>query len=335
MSAYRRWAPVCIAVLAILALGACGGSYPQSSLTPNSDVAWKIQHLFSRIFWLAAVVFVVVEGALLFAVIRFRERPGRPRPRPVHGNTVLEIGWTLAPAIVLVLIAVPTIRTIWEVDRPPPGDVLRVDVIGHQWWWEFRYPELGVVTANEIHVPVGRTVDLHLTSGDVVHSFWMPRVAGKRDVVPGHENRLWFTVDSAGTYSGQCAEFCGLSHALMGMRMIAQEPGEFGAWVERMRLPSTTPDGKLAAEGRELFLRSACIGCHTVRGTPAAGVLGPDLTHVGARGTIGAGLFENTPAERARWLRDPPAVKPGVKMPNLNLDEDQIARLSAYLGSLR
>ncbi len=194
----------------VLALGACGGPFPQSALDPASDFAWRLQDLFEGIFLWAVVVFVLVQGALIVAIFRFRERPGGPSPKVTHGNTLLEISWTLAPAIVLVLIAIPTIKTIWIIDSPPPGESLVVEVIGHQWWWEFRYPDLGIVTANEMRIPVGQQIDVRLTSADVVHSFWFPRLGGKRDVIPGHETQIWFTVDSAGLYLGQCAEFCGL-----------------------------------------------------------------------------------------------------------------------------
>jgi cytochrome c oxidase subunit 2 len=345
---------------AALLLSACGGPYPQSALDPNSDFAWKLQHLFEGIFFWAVVVFVLVEGALVYTIIRYRARSSADKPRPVHGNTLLEISWTLAPAIVLVIIAVPTIRTIWDVDRPTRDpSALRVEVVGHQWWWEFRYPELGVVTANEMHVPVGRTIDVRMTSADVIHSFWFPRIGGKRDVIPGHENQIWFTVDSTGVFPGQCAEFCGTAHALMKMELVAQTQEEFEAWARYQAGPAVGTPTPVSADstsadtgaappdtlpqamravlkaGEQAFLASGCIGCHTIQGTPAAGVLGPNLTHVGSRRKIAAGILDNTPEEMARWLRNPAAVKPGVLMPNLNLDEDRIRTLVTYLESLK
>ncbi|MFQ5746397.1 MAG: cytochrome c oxidase subunit II [Gemmatimonadota bacterium] len=336
-SSHTGWvrAGLALGLLAAIAVTSCGGPFPQSALHPNSDFAWKLQDLFRGIFWWAVVVFVLVEGALLVAIIRFRARPGDPRPRAVHGNTILEISWTLAPAVVLMLIAIPTIRTIWEVDRPPAGEAMVIEVVGHQWWWEFRYPEQDVVAANELHVPLGRTVNVRLTSADVIHSFWFPRIGGKRDVIPGHETRIWFTADSAGTYLGQCAEFCGLAHALMKMRLVVEPEADFAAWVEANRAAAASPVGDLATEGGRAFLASGCMACHAVRGTAAAGTVGPDLTHVGSRGTIAAGVLENTPEAMARWLRDPQAVKPGAKMPNLGLDEARIEALVAYLGGLR
>ena len=319
---------------ALLGLQACAGDYPQSALHPSSDFAARLDALFDNIFWWAVGVFVVVEGALLYAVWRFRERDEDDRPEPVHGNTLLEIAWTLAPALILVAIAIPTIRTIFIVDNPPREDALVVEVTGHQWWWEFRYPEQEIVTANEAHVPAGRPVEFRLNSADVIHSFWVPKLGGKRDLTPGRETGLWFTADSAGVYRGQCAEFCGTAHALMGFRIVAREPAAFEEWVARTRGPSTEPTDSLAIAGKELFLRSACIGCHRIEGTPAAGIVGPDLTHMGSRMTIAAEVLPNTPENMARWLEDPQAIKPGNTMPDLGLTDEQIRLLVAYLESL-
>jgi cytochrome c oxidase subunit 2 len=323
----------------VLALGlvACSGTLPQSTLHPISDFGQRIDDLFRRIFWFAVGVFVVVESLLVYAVIRFRDRGEEGRPEPVHGNTKLEIAWTLAPAVILVLIAVPTIRTIFVVDNPPPAAdrALQVDVIGHQWWWEFRYPSLGVVTADELHVPVGRTVELNLTSADVIHSFWVPRIGGKRDVIPGHKNMLWFTVDSAGEYPGQCAEFCGEEHALMRALAIAQDPASFQAWADSQKLDAPEPTDSLAIEGKQLFTNGICISCHTVRGTQAQGIVGPDLTHVGSRQTLVATVMENTPDNMFHWINNPDSVKPGTKMKFPKLPEDQVRKIVAYLQSLK
>lgn len=320
----------------VLLLTACGQEYPQSTLAPLSDASREIQGLFVSIFWWAVVVFVIVEGLLIVAVWRFRDRGDGKTPKPVHGHTLMEIGWTLAPAVILILIAVPTIRSVWILDLPSPDpDALEVEVIGHQWWWEFRYPELDIVTANELHVPVGRTVSVSLESADVIHSFWFPRASGKRDVVPGHRNELWFKMDSTGTYPGACAEFCGESHALMMMEMVVDSAQDFEVWTQRMQQPALEPTTPLAQAGKDLFLSSACIACHRIEGTTAQGVAGPDLTHVGSRQKIAAGLLENSPVELARWLRAPEAIKPGVLMPNQNLTEEQIEQLVAYLSSLR
>lgn len=315
---------------------ACSGEYPQSALHPASDFAERLDGLFWQIFWWAVGVFVVVEGILIYTIIRFRARPDSERPKPVHGHTLLELGWTIAPALILVAIAIPTIRTIFVVDNPPPeGADLTIEVIGHQWWWEFRYPELGIVTANEAHVPVGQTVDLRLRSADVLHSFWVPRLGGKRDLVPGRENFIWFRPDSVGVFWGQCAEYCGIAHALMGLRFIVDEASDFDAWVASNQAPAVEQNEGLASQGRDVFMNSACISCHTIRETQALGRLGPDLTHVGSRLTIAAGVLDTNAENLARWIRDPQEVKPGSLMPNTGLTDQQVEQLVAYLLSLR
>lgn len=319
-----------------MAVEACGGGYPQSALHPSSDVAGRLDGLFDYIFWLAVVVFVVVETVLIVTLFRYREKRKRERPKPVHGHTGLEIGWTVVPAIILIAIAIPTIQMIFLVDRPPEtDDVLTIEVIGKQWWWEFRYPDEEIVTANEAHVPVGRTVEFRLRSADVVHSFWVPRLAGKRDMIPGKENMLWFRADSAGVFWGQCAEYCGTAHALMGFRIIAEPAQEYAAWSDRMRAPAPEPTERLARLGRSVFMSNACIGCHRIEGTEAAAAVGPDLTHVGSRTTIAAGLLENNPENLSRWIANPQKVKPGNLMPNMRLTDEQVTQLVAYLMSLR
>jgi len=326
---------VALLTLATISLGACGGPFPQSALDPASDFAWKLQDLFEGIFFWAVVVFVLVEGALIVAILRFRERPGGPEPKATHGNTLLEISWTLAPAIILVLIAIPTIKTIWDVDRPARGESLVVEAVGHQWWWEFRYPDLGIVTANELHIPVGQQIDVRLTSADVIHSFWFPRLGGKRDVIPGHETQIWFTADSAGLYLGQCAEFCGLSHALMKMQLVAESPADFEVWVEGQLADAVVTDSVSFAEGTQAFMRGGCIACHKVRGTVAQGVIGPDLTHVGSRRRIAGGILDNTPENMERWIRDSRGVKPGSLMIVPELDDETVNRIVEYLQGLK
>ncbi len=331
--------PAHLVVLLVVGLAAwqgCGGEYPQSALHPSSDFARRLDGLFNQIFWWAAGVFVIVEGILLYTVFRFRERPGGPRPQEIHGNVLMEVGWTLAPALILVAVAIPTIQTIFVVDRPTTDeDAVVVEVIGRQWWWEFRYPELGVVTANEAHLPLGRTVDLRLRTADVLHSFWIPRLGGKRDLVPGRENHLWFRPDSVGVFWGQCAEYCGTAHALMGLRVVVDEPAEFEAWVTRNRAPAAMPTDPQARAGQGVFMSNACVSCHAVRGTAAQGVFGPDLTHFGSRLTIGAGVMENNLANLVRWIDSTQHVKPGNLMPEVQLDDQQVAQLAAYLLALR
>ncbi|HEX9726875.1 MAG TPA: cytochrome c oxidase subunit II [Gemmatimonadales bacterium] len=318
----------------VLVFVACSGDpYPQSTLHPTSDGGTAIDRLFSQIFWWAVVVFVVVESALLYTVIRFRARPERGDPKHVHGNTLMEISWTLAPAAILVFIAVPTILTIFETDGSAPANAIQVEVIGHQWWWEFRYPQLDLVTANELHIPQGHPVQLIMSSADVIHSFWVPKLHGKRDVMPGRTTRLAFTADSVGTFLGQCAEFCGASHANMRMRVMVQAPSEFDAWVQAQRqsTPVDTADRRVVA-GRQLFGRT-CIACHAIDGI--GGAIGPDLSHVGSRTTIAAGILPNDSAGLTRWIGNPGAEKPGNLMPQFPLEPDDLAALVAYLRSRR
>ncbi len=322
---------------AALAIAGCGGPFPQSTLHPRSDFARGTDALFTDIFWWAAAVFVVVELMLLVAIVRFRHREGRAAPRPTHGHTLMEIGWTLAPAVILVFVAVPTVRTIFATAGEAPADALKVDVIGHQWWWEFRYQELALVTANELHVPLGRVVQLSITSADVFHSFWAPPLGGKRDAIPGHMTRIAFRPDSVGDYSGQCAEFCGASHANMRLRVIVDSDSGFGRWATvQLAGPAAPAPGTLAERGRAVFARSACIGCHTIQGV-SPGVIGPNLTHVGSRTTIASGLFPNDSAHLARWIADAPSLKPGSLMTRMQppLTDADIAALGAYLQSLK
>jgi len=293
------------------------------------------------ILWIAALVFIVVEALLIYAVWRYRAKPSEPDtlPRQIHGNTPIEIAWTIAPAIVLAIVFVMTIRTMGVVAAPPPataaGEPLLIKVIGHQWWWEVQYPELGIVTASDIHDPVGRPVQFELTSGDVIHSFWVPELQGKTDVIPGRTNNSHFTVDQPGEYLGMCAEFCGAQHARMRFKVIAESPEEFETWVANQQSPPAEPATPLAQQGQQAFMTNACIGCHTIDGTAAQGKTGPNLTHFGSRDTIAAGTLSNTPENLARWLRNPQEVKPGALMPNLNLSETTIDQLVAYLESLQ
>ncbi len=323
--------------MGLVALQGCSGdSYPQSAMHPSSDFATRLDDLFDQIFWWAVGVFVVVEAVLIYVIVRFRERPGGPRPQEIHGHVLMEIGWTLAPALILVAIAIPTIQTIFVVDRPPTDEnALVVEAIGRQWWWEFRYPELGIVTANEAHIPVGRTIDLRLRSADVLHSFWVPKLGGKRDLVPGRENQLWFTADSAGVYWGQCAEYCGTAHAWMGMRVIADEPADFEAWVASEGADAVALTQPAERAGQAVFMSNACVSCHRIQGTAAVGVFGPDLTHFGSRLTLGAGVLENTEANLIRWIDSTQHVKPGNLMPEVQLSDQQVAQLAAYLRALR
>jgi cytochrome c oxidase subunit 2 len=334
----RIIAPSLLLITAIV-VGGCtqwaDASLPQTTVNPASDLNREIVSLYSLIFWMALVVFVGVEGFLLYAIVRFRRRPDNQMPTQTHGNTRLEIAWTIIPAVVLLVIAIPTIPTIFAYDTIPAEPGQRVDVIGHQWWWEFRYPDLGVASANEFHLPVGQTAVFSLHSADVIHSFWVPKMGGKRDVVPQRTNQMWFTPEITGDFPGQCVEFCGTQHANMRLRLIVDTPETFQAWVQQQRAQATQASGSVA-EGARLFQQSACPACHTIRGTAARGETGPDLTHVGSRKTIAAGVLDNTPENVKRWIQDAQSVKIGAKMPSFpSLSDSDAAQIAAYLQSLK
>jgi cytochrome c oxidase subunit 2 len=322
-------------LLAIILAACTGKDLPYNSLDPAGPVAQKQADLFWLVFWIAAVVFVLVEGMLVYALWRFRRRSPADKPKQVHGNTRLEIAWTIIPALLLAGVAVPTVGTIFDLADSPEG-AMRIEITGHQWWWEVRYPDLGVVTANEVHIPTGEQVVFELESRDVIHSFSVPRLAGKQDVVPGRTNTLNLAADEPGVYKGQCQEFCGLSHAYMRFLVVAQEPADFEAWVEGQRAKAAAPP----PEDVEPVLQQ-CFVCHVIDGvgTPPPDappeVPGPNLTHIGSRLELAAGKLPNTDEDLARWLRDPPAVKAGSRMPDYNLTEDQIEALVEYLRSLQ
>ena len=362
-----------LAALLGLVLASCRDELPQSSLNPAGPQARTIDGLFTPVFWIAAGVFVVVEGAILFAALRYRSRNGRVRnPVQVHGNTRLEIVWTVIPAVILAIIAVPTVRTIFALAEPPDDpDTVNIEVIAHQWWWEFRYPELGIVTGNEMYMPVQRPVHLELHSAEVadsgadrsaipvIHSFWIPRLGGKQDMVPGRVAAMTLEADEPGTYPGQCAEFCGLSHANMRFRAIAVSDADFDAWVQSMRDTAAGPPEEPAEgepmtpeqEGEILFGKFttgdfpagfSCFACHAVDANLGEDTkpgqttaVGPNLARFGERQTLGAGIFENTEENLRRWLDDPRAMKPGAIMPDYGLSEQQIDALVAYLMSLQ
>lgn len=316
-----------------LILGGCAWDGPRSTLAPRSDFARAIADVYWDVTVVVVLIALVVAVLLAWVLARYRARPGAPEPRQVRGHTLLEVGWTIAPALVLLVIAIPTIHVTFRTQGTAPPGALEVVVRGWQWWWEFRYPTLDVVTANELHLPVGRPVVLRLEGPDVIHSFWVPQLGGKRDVIPGRLYRISLTPEAPGEYLGQCAEFCGVSHALMGLRVIVQTPEAFARWVAAQQAPPAEPSGS-AADGKAIYARNACVGCHTIRGV-SAGTLGPDLTHFGSRQTLAAGLRPNTPENVAAWVRDPQALKPAVKMPNLGLNDADARALAAYLLSLK
>jgi len=306
-----------------------------STVMPRSDYAREILHVYGIITWFTLGIAAIVGLALAWVLTRFRARPGTTAmPAQIRGHTLLEMAWTVGPALVLLGIAIPTIQAVFRTQAAPPKDALEVTVRGHQWWWEFQYPALQVATANELHVPAGRTVALTLEGPDVIHSFWVPRLGGKRDVVPGRLNRLTFTADTPGVYRGQCAEFCGVSHANMGMQVVVEAPDAFARWVAAQKAESPEPAAGPAAEGKAIFASRACVGCHTIRGV-SSGPIGPDLTTFGSRQTIAAGILPNTIDNVTEWIKNPTAIKPDAKMPALGLTDQQARAVATYLAGLK
>jgi cytochrome c oxidase subunit 2 len=423
----RRLHAALTAALALALAGCSADKYPNTIFEPTTEFNREVLSIFHSLFFWSALVFVLVEVALVYVMWRYRRREGAPEPRHVHGNTTLEIAWTLIPAIILIVIAVPTVRAIFRTQAKAVPGALQVQVIGHQWWWEFRYPQYGITTANELYLPIGRTVNFELKTADVIHSFWIPRLGGKRDLVSNHTNYLWFTPDSVSenAFNGSCNEYCGASHANMRFRAFTVTPAEFEQWTIHQKSPAvfgaapaagattapvtatttqgatqaiaqgnpqattaTTPAGapvtaasytgftadKLpaytvptmpipdgitytpgltgdAARGQQIYSRSSCIGCHAIAGNPMSqGVIGPNLTHVGSRLTIAAGLYPNDEKHLALWIKNARVMKPGVIMPTLGkgefdpvlgttlksgLSDQEIADIVAYLHALK
>jgi cytochrome c oxidase subunit 2 len=317
---------------AAVAVGALASGCGQGILGRKGSESDKVANVWWLMFGLAAAVYLVVAGCILFAAMRGRRRRSR-EPR-LHETAFIWIGGVIVPAVILAVLAVVTVRTTSALRDASPGE-LRVDVAGKLWWWEVRYPGTGVASANEIHLPQGRPVRIHLTSDNVIHSFWVPELAGKMDTIPGQPNDLRFTAEKVGRYQGVCAEYCGLQHAHMAVDVIVQTPAEFGRWLAQQRQPPLEPASEEAATGQVIFQREACAGCHTIRGTTATGKVGPDLTDLGARRTLGAGAALNTRPNLEHWIRDPEDVKPGVLMPSFgSLSDHDVAALAAYLESL-
>lgn len=311
-----------------------------STVAPGSTEAKSIYSLFAMILTLATIVFVLVEGVLVYTVIKHRNRPPESAVQ-THGNTKLEVAWTTAPAVILFVIMGFTLQTMYEVRGPSPADALKVKAIGHQFFWEFRYPDEGIITASELVVPVNTTVEVALESVDVEHGFWVPELVGKTDAIPGYTTRSRFTPTQVGRqeYGGQCTQFCGTQHAQMRFSVIVLPRADYDAWAANARKPAAAADtltGDVAA-GAQAFLdsKNGCMSCHAIDGTAAAGQVGPNLTHVGSRAFLAGGILANTPENLARWLHGPQAVKPGSKMIIRKLEDSTIASLVAYLTSLK
>jgi len=314
---------------------------PSSIFSAVSTPAHEINTVAFFVLAITGAIFLIVGGLLTYSIVRFRRRSGDDgrEPPQLYGSSPIEFAWTTVPVIIVFVLFLTTGRTIYTIQaHERPASAIGVRVIAHQWWWEFRYTDLGVVTANELHVPLSDPAHptptfLDLESADVAHSFWVPRLAGKTDVIPNKKNTMWIDPHVVGTYLGQCGEFCGAEHAMMLLRVIVEPRVDFDRWIAAQRLPATA-DAR-AARGRRLFESTACINCHTVSGTEANGRFGPDLTHLMTRQTIGAGVAMNTRDDLRIWVSDPNVMKPGALMPAMNLDAKDLDDLVDYLVTLR
>ena len=324
---------------AIIALGAnlvagCVGS--PTFLYPASSVAADESELYKILLYLAAAVFLLVEVWLLYDVIRFRRRPNDDSlPKQIYANSPLEVVWTVIPLVVVAVIFGMTVNTVNTVAPPPAAQSdLNVHVVGHQWWWEFDYPDLGIQTANELHVPTGVRVQITLTSTDVIHSFWVPQLSGKMDVIPGQINHLWFQADQVGEYHGQCAEFCGLNHANMRIKVVVESSTDFQSWVANQQKPPAEPQTDLETKGFDLIKGGICSNCHTLGDNQAKQAIGPNLTHLFSRSVFAGATFDLTEDNIRRWLTENQTMKPGNDM-NVTVTPDQANALMAYLKTLK
>lgn len=316
---------------------------PNSIFSPQSAPAHEIFRLSIFTLIVTGAIFVTVSSLLLYAIIRFRQRPGEAdadrEPPQIYGSNQIELAWTVIPILIIVVLFLSTVRVIFGIQQAPePKQALNVEVVGHQFWWEFLYPRYGVVTANELHVPVSNDPTrpmptyLKLTTADVDHSFWVPRLAGKTDIFGGQVNRTWIQPEVTGIYLGQCAQFCGVEHARMLIRVYVQTPADFQKWIANQQ--KTAVEDPNVAEGQAVFEHNACITCHSIAGTVANGRFGPDLTHLMSRDTIGAGTLPNTRADLEKWIKDPDAYKPACLMPAMKLSDQDGSQIVSYLVTL-
>jgi cytochrome c oxidase subunit 2 len=316
---------------------------PTNIFDPAGTPARSIFSLSMLVLGITAAIFLVVAGILVFVLVKYRSRDstghGQQEPPQIYGSNQIELSWTVIPILIVVMLFLATTRVIFTTEHAQrPSNSLDVTVVGHQFWWEYRYPQLGVVTANELHVAISdrahpKPTYLTMSSADTDHSFWVPRLAGKMDLIPNKVNTMWIDPDTKGLYLGQCAQYCGVQHAKMLIRVYADTPQEFAEWIQHQRQPAV--DDPSVAEGRNVFLHNACISCHTVRGTVATGRFGPDLTHVGSRDTIASGSVPNTPANLREFIDNPANLKPGALMPPMHLDSHDLDAVTAYLTTLK
>ncbi len=339
-AAYLRVGSFLLLLLLAQAGFAEGPQATPSMFAPVSTPADDIFDLSMFVLAIMGGIAVVVGGLLVYAVIKFRQRgEDDTEPAQIYGSTRIELAWTVIPFIIVVVLFLTTARFIFAIqDAPHTKEALDVTLVGHQFWWEFRYPKYGIVTANELHVPLSdpkhpTPTFLKETSADVIHSFWVPQLAGKTDAIPNHINMMWIDPHAPGVYVGQCGQFCGAQHAKMLLRVYVDTPQQFAAWVANQQMPGPSED--TVAAGKQVFQTQACMNCHAIRGTSGNGRFGPDLTHFGARDTLASGAYPNTPENLKVWIKNPNELKPGALMPAMQLDDTQLAQVTAYLGSLK
>lgn len=319
---------------------------PWAPLLPASGEMHEISNLFWVVFFLSLVIFAFVTIFLFGSVVRYTARSNdAPEPKQVFGNRTVEIIWTLIPTVILMAAFTATVKSIHDINSPEKGAIMNVEVWGHQWWWEFRYPvqpQFGitapVVTADEIHLPTGDNIHFHITSNDVVHSFWVPKVQRQIDANPGIDNAVFVKLNQPGSYDGACYEYCGTAHAWMKFRMIVQTPGQFRAWVKAQVANAAKPTTALERAGQKIFMSNTCVSCHVINypGSKAHGVVGPNLTHVGSRWAIAGGATPLTTQDLMQWIRNPETYKPGVLMPGYPLlKTSDLRALATYLISLK
>ena len=306
-----------------------------NALDPQSPLARAIYDLGIVSTVILGLIFVIVTGGIVYAILRFRARPGEADPKQIAGNKKVELTWTIIPFLIVLLLFALTIQAMNRAD-PPPAPMPDLVVTGHQFWWQADYPASGVATANEIHIPTGKPLSVRLESKDVLHEFWVPQLTRKMSNVPGQPNHIWLQANKPGTYIGQCSEFCGTQHAWMRILVVAEEPAQFEQWQQMQLKPAQAPTDGATAEGLELFRTSTCINCHAINGVAGANSrVAPDLTHVASRRQLGAGILENTPANMHAWLKSPQHIKPGALMPNYAFSDEQLDELAAYLSTLQ
>jgi cytochrome c oxidase subunit II len=302
---------------------------------PSSPEMEAMADLSYYTIGISLLILGIIVVAVVYIIIRYRKRPGEDgEPYQNFGNLKLEIVWTAIPIVIVAGLFLLTCTAMRSVDPPRGNREPDLVIIGHQWWWEIRYPDTGVLTANEVHMPVGKEMLVRLESIDVIHDYWVPELGRKMDLVPGHPNYMWIVATKPGVYLGACAEFCGDQHANMRIRVVAESEEDFNKWQMQQEVVPPTPESGNAGKGAHLFQTMACMNCHTIQGTAAAARVGPDLTHLTTRATIGAGVLTNTPENLTRWLSNPQKYKPGSLMPNMKLTDSQVKSIVAYLEAL-